>query len=100
MRSPNGTARRSRATPAPAGTAGAGPAEPASARATSHISVPAASEPASSATTPPPAASTPTVIADESTEPVRSEEHTSELQSPYDLVCRPLPEKKKYNKIP
>ena len=70
MRSPNGTARRSRATPAPAGTAGAGPAEPASARATSHISVPAASEPASSATTPPPAASTPTVIADESTEPV------------------------------
>src|SRR5207248_11526027 len=25
----------------------------------------------------------------------RSEEHTSELQSPYDLVCRPLPEKKK-----
>src|SRR5437867_11081583 len=26
---------------------------------------------------------------------VRSEEHTSELQSPYDLVCRLLPEKKK-----
>src|SRR5207248_9735148 len=25
----------------------------------------------------------------------RSEEHTSELQSPYDLVCRPLLEKKK-----
>src|SRR5207248_11259988 len=25
---------------------------------------------------------------------VRSEEHTSELQSPYDLVCRLLPEKK------
>src|SRR5437867_12784484 len=25
----------------------------------------------------------------------RSEEHTSELQSPYDLVCRLLPEKKK-----
>src|SRR5437867_10659612 len=24
----------------------------------------------------------------------RSEEHTSELQSPYDLVCRLLPEKK------
>src|SRR5207248_5496216 len=24
----------------------------------------------------------------------RSEEHTSELQSPYDLVCRPLLEKK------
>src|SRR6266516_5213422 len=25
----------------------------------------------------------------------RSEEHTSELQSPYDLVCRPLPEQNK-----
>src|SRR5437867_5677168 len=29
---------------------------------------------------------------------VRSEEHTSELQSPYDLVCRLLLEKKKKNK--
>src|SRR5207248_11544915 len=29
--------------------------------------------------------------------PVRSEEHTSELQSPYDLVCRLLLEKKKKN---
>src|SRR5438094_2406332 len=28
----------------------------------------------------------------------RSEEHTSELQSPYDLVCRLLLEKKKCNK--
>src|SRR5437867_11728638 len=28
---------------------------------------------------------------------VRSEEHTSELQSPYDLVCRLLLEKKKQN---
>src|SRR5437867_7720322 len=28
-------------------------------------------------------------------ETVRSEEHTSELQSPYDLVCRLLLEKKK-----
>src|SRR5207248_9327530 len=28
----------------------------------------------------------------------RSEEHTSELQSPYDLVCRLLLEKKKPNK--
>src|SRR5437867_649517 len=28
-------------------------------------------------------------------EPKRSEEHTSELQSPYDLVCRLLLEKKK-----
>src|SRR5207248_7016635 len=27
--------------------------------------------------------------------PLRSEEHTSELQSPYDLVCRLLLEKKK-----
>src|SRR5205807_3228959 len=27
----------------------------------------------------------------------RSEEHTSELQSPCNLVCRPLLEKKKYN---
>src|SRR5437867_9939602 len=29
----------------------------------------------------------------------RSEEHTSELQSPYDLVCRLLLEKKKYSKM-
>src|SRR5207248_6604612 len=29
----------------------------------------------------------------------RSEEHTSELQSPYDLVCRLLLEKKKKQKI-
>src|SRR5437867_12622321 len=29
----------------------------------------------------------------------RSEEHTSELQSPYDLVCRLLLEKKKNNEI-
>src|SRR5207248_10422320 len=28
---------------------------------------------------------------------IRSEEHTSELQSPYDLVCRLLLEKKKSN---
>src|SRR5437867_10093908 len=31
--------------------------------------------------------------------PWRSEEHTSELQSPYDLVCRLLLEKKKKKKI-
>src|SRR5207248_9065614 len=31
-------------------------------------------------------------------EALRSEEHTSELQSPYDLVCRLLLEKKKNNK--
>src|SRR6266705_3010011 len=30
---------------------------------------------------------------------VRSEEHTSELQSPYDLVCRLLLEKKKKQKL-
>src|SRR5437867_5424685 len=29
------------------------------------------------------------------TKPLRSEEHTPELQSPYDLVCRLPPEKKK-----
>src|SRR5207248_11379796 len=29
---------------------------------------------------------------------LRSEEHTSELQSPYDLVCRLLLEKKKYKR--
>src|SRR5437867_10134631 len=29
----------------------------------------------------------------------RSEEHTSELQSPYDLVCRLLLEKKKHTKM-
>src|SRR5207248_158468 len=32
--------------------------------------------------------------------PRRSEEHTSELQSPYDLVCRLLLEKKNNNLIP
>src|SRR5438094_2847840 len=31
---------------------------------------------------------------------LRSEEHTSELQSPYDLVCRLLLEKKKMKKLP
>src|SRR5437867_8068812 len=31
---------------------------------------------------------------------LRSEEHTSELQSPYDLVCRLLLEKKKKNLTP
>src|SRR5207248_11628598 len=30
---------------------------------------------------------------------LRSEEHTSELQSPYDLVCRLLLEKKKHTKV-
>src|SRR5207248_7904395 len=30
---------------------------------------------------------------------LRSEEHTSELQSPYDLVCRLLLEKKKNNNL-
>src|SRR5207249_5152766 len=29
----------------------------------------------------------------------RSEEHTSELQSRFDIVCRLLPEKKKFNRI-
>src|SRR5207248_5155866 len=37
-----------------------------------------------------------TAMADESWD--RSEEHTSELQSPYDLVCRLLLEKKKKKK--
>src|SRR5207248_11269158 len=32
-------------------------------------------------------------------EPRRSEEHTSELQSPYDLVCRLLLEKKNNHKL-
>src|SRR5574340_1731978 len=35
--------------------------------------------------------------ADDRMETVRSEEHTSELQSPKDLVCRLLLEKKKTN---
>src|SRR5437867_4627809 len=35
---------------------------------------------------------------DRDDERIRSEEHTSELQSPYDLVCRLLLEKKKTNK--
>src|SRR5438094_7450344 len=33
------------------------------------------------------------------TRKLRSEEHTSELQSPYDLVCRLLLEKKKNNQM-
>src|SRR5258708_18862876 len=37
-------------------------------------------------------------IADRRHEPRRSEEHTSELQSPDHLVCRLLLEKKKYTK--
>src|SRR5207248_5747781 len=32
-------------------------------------------------------------------DPRRSEEHTSELQSPYDLVCRLLLEKKKKSRL-
>ena len=48
---------------------GAAPAGPASARATCHITVLAATEPASSATTPPPAVRTPTVMAEDSTAP-------------------------------
>src|SRR5437867_9447987 len=36
---------------------------------------------------------------DEFRDDARSEEHTSELQSPYDLVCRLLLEKKKKIKI-
>src|SRR5437867_4807837 len=36
------------------------------------------------------------LLADQS---VRSEEHTSELQSPYDLVCRLLLEKKKHRRV-
>src|SRR5207248_7241181 len=35
------------------------------------------------------------IIAAQSANALRSEEHTSELQSPYDLVCRLLLEKKK-----
>src|SRR6267154_4277839 len=38
-------------------------------------------------------------VAGESTASERSEEHTSELQSPVHLVCRLLLEKKKKNKI-
>src|SRR5437867_6330883 len=34
-------------------------------------------------------------VVDQPRYPERSEEHTSELQSPYDLVCRLLLEKKK-----
>src|SRR5438067_2820797 len=39
------------------------------------------------------------VVAREQKEIVRSEEHTSELQSRFDLVCRLLLEKKKKKKI-
>src|SRR5438094_3438948 len=48
------------------------------------------------------AAGAPAVIADiagKAQHGHRSEEHTSELQSPYDLVCRLLLEKKKKNMI-
>src|SRR5207248_11261426 len=37
---------------------------------------------------------------DEQGSMIRSEEHTSELQSPYDLVCRLLLENKKHQKRP
>src|SRR5437867_8228458 len=40
------------------------------------------------------------VVAGDSRRPARSEEHTSELQSPYDLVCRLLLEKKKKKSRP
>src|SRR5207248_10445317 len=40
---------------------------------------------------------TPALPSVSNTFPSRSEEHTSELQSPYDLVCRLLLEKKKNN---
>src|SRR5438094_6582014 len=39
------------------------------------------------------------VVRSEYLENARSEEHTSELQSPYDLVCRLLLEKKKHRAI-
>src|SRR5438067_5228908 len=38
-------------------------------------------------------------ITDDRTEAMRSEEHTSELQSRFDLVCRLLLEKKKIKQI-
>src|SRR5438105_6040730 len=41
----------------------------------------------------------PTTVVKESKERVRSEEHTSELQSRVDLVCRLLLEKKKQRKV-
>src|SRR5437867_7324448 len=44
-----------------------------------------------------PATSSPTPPASRG---LRSEEHTSELQSPYDLVCRLLPEKKNARSCP
>src|SRR5438094_7847791 len=44
-----------------------------------------------------PAARPPAARADDR---VRSEEHTSELQSPYDLVCRLLLEKKNHSRHP
>src|SRR5437867_6071827 len=50
------------------------------------------------ATLPPPGRS-PRASGLGSPRPTRSEEHTSELQSPYDLVCRLLLEKKKKTKI-
>src|SRR5437867_7064692 len=37
---------------------------------------------------------------DDKPHPLRSEEHTSELQSPYDLVCRLLLEKRKRTERP
>src|SRR5947208_10354780 len=61
----------------------------------SRFAAPAASR-AASATLPPTA--TTTTSADEAASAnVRSEEHTSELQSPDHLVCRLLLEKKKTN---
>src|SRR5207248_7774332 len=38
-------------------------------------------------------------VVDPAADDLRSEEHTSELQSPYDLVCRLLLEKKNYYNV-
>src|SRR5699024_11358032 len=94
---PSGATSRTRPrTPGPDGTKAA-PAASTSSRLDSEAT-PIAVSPAAAATcsairpTPPPAPSTSTATPAGSS---RSEEHTSELQSRFDLVCRRLLEKKK-----
>src|SRR5438094_1301838 len=61
------------------------------------ISAPSRGFPRRAITTAPPCSAALPTMATITAATKRSEEHTSELQSPYDLVCRLLLEKKKKN---
>src|SRR5699024_12222998 len=81
--------RSSSPSPPPTGRAAAPPSS------TSWTSATAASACSPARRTPSPPASACRATTPRSVRPVRSEEHTSELQSRFDLVCRLLLEKKK-----